>query len=157
MLFRSHKIKALQDEANRNQTRRTTRTWDSEVGSEDGKGARERTNTTASSTSNRVSTQHLSFGQTSKASPSTLKSPLSTNSSHGSPTRPSHTKRPSAASVRELHHSRRHSSTDYRAPAPPVIGAIPGTTPPALAPNGTMLSPVAHRKQASFEIGRAHV
>lgn len=146
-----HKIKSLQDEANSNQTRRTTRTWGSEIGSEDGKGARSRTNTTTTSLSNRISAQRLSTGQTPKVSPTALKSPLSVSSSHDSPTRPVHTKRPSAASVRELHHSRRHSSTDYRAPAPPITGVIPGTTPPALSPNGTMLSPVAHKKQASFD------
>lgn len=146
-----HKIKSLQDEANSNQTRRTTQTWGSDIGSEDAKGMRSRTNTTTTSISNRMSAQRLSSGQMPKISPTTLKSPLSPNSSHDSPTRPNHTKRPSAASVRELHHSRRHSSTDYRAPAPPIPGVIPGTTPPALSPNGTMMSPVAHKKQPSFD------
>ncbi|KAH0595396.1 hypothetical protein MHUMG1_06571 [Metarhizium humberi] len=145
-----HKIKSLQDEANSNQTRRTTRTWGSEMDSDDGRGARSRTNTATTSISNRISAQRLSSGQTAKASPTTLKSPLSVHSSHDSPTRPTHTKRPSAASIRELQ-SRRHSSTDYRAPAPPMAGVVPGTTPPALSPNGTMLSPVAHKKQASFD------
>ncbi|TWU71171.1 polar growth protein [Metarhizium rileyi] len=146
-----HKIKSLQDEANSSQTRRTTRTWGSEVGSDDGKGARSRTNTTTTSVSNRMSAQRLSSGQTAKASPTMLKSPLSASSSHDSPTQPNHTKRPSAASVRELNQTRRHSSIDYRAPAPPMAGVVPGTASPALSPNETMLSPAAHKKQASFD------
>ncbi|KHN96353.1 Pleckstrin-domain containing protein [Metarhizium album ARSEF 1941] len=147
-----HKIKSLQDEANSNQHTRTARTWGSEIGSDDGKGARSRTNTAATSISNRISAQRLSSGQTAKVSPTALKSsPLSVHSTHDSPTRSSHVKRPSAASVRELHHSRRHSSTDYRAPAPPMAGLIPGTTPPPLSPDATMPSSAAHKKQASFD------
>ncbi|KAK2593696.1 hypothetical protein QQS21_008604 [Conoideocrella luteorostrata] len=148
-----HKIKALQDEVTypAPSTRRTTQTWGSDVGSEDARGSRSRANTTMTSTSNRVSSHRTSFGQIPKISPTTIKSPLSPSSSHDSPTRPSHTKRPSAASVRELHHSRRHSSTDYRAP-PPITGVLPGTTPPALSPNGTILDPgVSHKKEASFD------
>ncbi|QPG98075.1 hypothetical protein C2857_007223 [Epichloe festucae Fl1] len=151
-----HKIKALQDEVNlpAPSTRRTTQTWGSDAGSEDIKGTRNRTNTTTmTSLSNRLSSHRASSGPTSRVSPTALKSPLSPTSSHDSPSVSNHIKRPSAASVRELHHSRRHSSIDYRAPAPPIItGVIPGTIPSAPSPNGiTLDTGMSHRKQASFD------
>lgn len=149
-----HKIKLLQDEVNTpDLARRTTQTGASDLGSEDAKLMRSRTSTTATSLSNRVSSQRASTAQTAKASPHTRKSPITPSSSHDSPPLPGgHVKRPSAASVRELHHSRRHSSTDYRAPISPLSGGLPASTPPALSPNGTRLeSSPSHRKQSSFD------
>ncbi|KAG5982603.1 hypothetical protein E4U55_001670 [Claviceps digitariae] len=151
-----HKIKALQDEVSlpAPSTRRTTQTWGSDAGSEDIKDPRLRINTTAvSSVSNRFSSHRGSFGQTSKDSPTTLRSPMSPASSHDSPTHAKHTKRPSAASVRELHHSRPHSSTDYRGHAPPKTGSQPVAIPSsALSRNGVMVdSRMSHKKEASFD------
>ncbi|KAG6000706.1 hypothetical protein E4U21_005095 [Claviceps maximensis] len=151
-----HKIKALQDQVSLQapSTRRTTQTWGSDAGSEDIKDPRIRINTaTMSSLSNRFSSHRNSFSQMSKDSPTTLRSPMSPASSHDSPTRPKHTKRPSAASVRELHHSRPHSSADHRGHAPPQSGAKPEATPSAaLSRNGVRVdSRMSHRKEASFD------
>ncbi|KAG6016798.1 hypothetical protein E4U54_000422 [Claviceps lovelessii] len=151
-----HKIKALQDEVSLAApcTRRTTQTWGSDAGSEDVKDQRLRINTTAmSSLSNRFSSHRGSFGQNSKDSPTTLRSPMSAASSHDSPTGAKHTKRPSAASVRELHHSRPHSSTDYRGQPPPKTGAKPRATPSAASSRtGAMMeSRMYHKKEASFD------
>ncbi|KAF5697750.1 hypothetical protein FGLOB1_12563 [Fusarium globosum] len=65
--------------------------------------------------------------------------------------RASHIKRPSAASIRELNHSRRHSSsTDFR-PAGPAT-ASPAVPVPRIATSGTFPgSETAHKKQPSFD------
>ncbi|OAR03655.1 hypothetical protein LLEC1_06109 [Akanthomyces lecanii] len=136
-----HKIKALQDEVANNDTavRRGTH-YGSEAGSEGIGRRRSRTNTVTTSGSNRpssISTRHLS--QVPKASPTTQMTPGSPQKMADS--RPGHAKRPSAASIREMHHSRRHSSTDFRITSP-------GLPSPSLQP----LSPVeGHRKQPSFD------
>ncbi|KAG5925672.1 hypothetical protein E4U42_004058 [Claviceps africana] len=152
-----HKIKALQDEVSlaAPSTRVTTQTWGSDAGSEDIKDARYRINTTtASSLSNRFSSSRRgSSGQTPKDSPTTLRSPMSPASSHDSPPQAKHTKRPSAASVRDLHHSHRHSFTDHRGHASQKSGVKHGATSSA-APsrNGVMVdSRMAHKKEASFD------
>lgn len=142
-----HKIKALQEEIGSNEisARRTTATFESETGSE-GARRRSRTNTATTAGSNRppsVQTRHLSAVQTPKASPTTHVTPSSPHISE-IPTRPGHVKRPSAASVRELHHSRRHSSTDFR--------GQPNITPPGTQPD--LASPAkesTHKKQPSFD------
>ncbi|KAG6291826.1 hypothetical protein E4U46_000756 [Claviceps purpurea] len=149
-----HKIKALQDQVSHAapSTRRTTQTWGSDAGSEDVKDGRNRTNTATmmSSISNRMSSHRGSSGQASKVSPTALRSPLSSAGSHESPTRAEHTKRPSAASIRDLHHARRHSSTDFRGIAP--MGAKHGATPSALSRNGIVVNTSSfHKKQASFD------
>ncbi|KAJ3472371.1 hypothetical protein NLG97_g11044 [Lecanicillium saksenae] len=137
-----HKIKALQDEVTNNDaTAKRSTQYGSEAGSEDTRSRRSRTNTVTTSSSNRpssVSTRHLS--QAPKASPTTQVTPASPQKMADS--RPGHAKRPSAASIREMHHSRRHSSTDYR------IGS-PNLPSPSLQP----LPPVegGHRKQPSFD------
>ncbi|KGQ05271.1 hypothetical protein BB8028_0004g03310 [Beauveria bassiana] len=136
-----HKIKALQDEVANNDAgvKRSTQ-YGSDAGSEATRNRRSRTNTITTSGSNRpssVSTRHLS--QAPKASPTTQVTPASPQKMVES--RPGHAKRPSAASIRELHHSRRHSSTDFRI-ASPVLPS------PSLQPR----SPVdGHRKQPSFD------
>lgn len=142
-----HKIKALQEEIGGNEmsARRTTATYESEVGS-DGARRRSRTNTATTAGSNRppsVQTRHLSTVPTPKASPNTYMTPTSPPMTD-IPTRPGHVKRPSAASVRELHHSRRHSSTDFRGP--------PNLTPPGLqTESASPLKETAHKKQPSFD------
>ncbi|KAL8419093.1 hypothetical protein RB594_002339 [Gaeumannomyces avenae] len=155
------KIKALQDEVNGLGARRTTHTHGSDVGSMDGgrgSRSRSRTNTLTSTGPPRlpaIDSHSASLVQGSKRrsvtqtqfEPVSPVSPVSPSSS-----RPHHEQRPSAASVRDLHHSRRHSSsTDFR---------ITGTTihtptaTPRLPLGGTLPQPDAvtsHRKQPSFD------
>lgn len=140
-----HRIKALQDEV-AGIPRRNTQTYGSDAGSEDAGRTRTRTNTL---THRPLSTQskRLSASHTSLASPIGASGPLSPTRLQDSPTRPSHTKRPSAASIREMHHSRRHSSTDYSRHGPPSAG---GPTPHLLS-NKSFPDEGAHRKQPSFD------
>ncbi|KAI0892120.1 hypothetical protein F4806DRAFT_480344 [Annulohypoxylon nitens] len=148
------KIKALQDEVNGvATTRRTTQTYGSEAGSEDNKvGGRVRSRTNTLTNSQRfVPTDSRPGSVHGKRLSQKLEqmTPVSPKGTQDRPsTRGSHHKRPSAASVRELHHSRRHSSsTDFRL-APPV-----GAGTPKLTPSGTF--PIAadhsHKKQPSFD------
>lgn len=139
-----HKIKALQDEvANSDASlKRSTATYGSEAGSESARSRRSRTNTVTTSGSNRpssISTRNMST-QPPKASPTTQVIPASPQKM--SEVRPGHAKRPSAASIREMHHSRRHSSTDYRMGSPSLA------SPPL--PSGVP-SEGGHRKQPSFD------
>ncbi|KAH7326346.1 hypothetical protein B0I35DRAFT_132247 [Stachybotrys elegans] len=139
-----HKIKSLQDEVNSQgfPTRRTTQTYGSEMGSEDAYRTRSRTNTLT----NRPGSMQSKRLSMSSNSPTALVSPMSPGA-HTSPTRPSHTKRPSAASIRDLNHSRRHSSTDFLAGATTPVGPTP-----KLVSNGTFpLTEGPHRKQPSFD------
>ncbi|KAK4122399.1 hypothetical protein N657DRAFT_647089 [Parathielavia appendiculata] len=149
------KIKQLQDEVVGQATRtgRNTQTYGSDAGSDAGR-VRSRTNTITSSgprfaplneTSLSVMTKRLS--QTPKLEPYEPVSPVSPLIE--SPTRTYHDKRPSAASVRDLHHSRRHSSTDFR---------IPGTTlnlssAAQKAPLNSNFArqDASHKKQPSFD------
>ncbi|KAF9882392.1 SAM domain-containing protein [Colletotrichum karsti] len=152
------KIKSLQDECNNIgvATRRTTQTYGSDVGSEDAKRSRSRTNTLTNSIPRMtpvddramsLSSKRLSFSQTPKLDTATLVSPVSPITD--SPTRPSHMKRPSAASVRDLHHSRRHSSsTDFRLTGTTMGNAVT----PKLATSGTFpQADGVHKKQPSFD------
>ncbi|KAM5352200.1 hypothetical protein ACJ41O_004923 [Fusarium nematophilum] len=139
-----HKIKALQDEVSGHglETRRTTQTYGSDGTGEAGR-ARSRTNTLTNRPTS-IQTRRLSLSQhTPKASP-TLATP---STYQDSPARASHIKRPSAASVRELHHSRRHSSsTDFRnttQPAAAGLSPVPSGTYPGLEGS--------HKKQPSFD------
>ncbi|CAI6086373.1 unnamed protein product [Clonostachys chloroleuca] len=135
-----HKIKSLQDEVNGIATRRTTR--GSDRSSDMTPRTRGRTSTVTSATTNppmTIQTQRLSINHT----PPAL-TPNSTTTQDSS-LHSGHHKRPSAASVRDLHHSRRHSSTDYHLNA--------GST-PRLASNGTFpgaVDPMPHKKQPSFD------
>ncbi|SPN99550.1 related to budding protein BOI2 [Cephalotrichum gorgonifer] len=159
------KIKSLQDEVNSGAfSRRTTQAYGSEAGSEGAKRMRSRTNTltgssqkmstiedrpTSSTTGGRRSTNTAtprlnSMNLGSPVSPSTIMESVISES----PTRTGHNRRPSAAEIRDLHHSRRHSSTDYR--GTPVIGAAAS---PSTAVSGTF-SPstdTPHKKQPSFD------
>ncbi|RYP44036.1 hypothetical protein DL768_009467 [Monosporascus sp. mg162] len=156
------KIKCLQDEVNGHgvATRRNTQTF-SDAGSEDSRGVRirSRANTLTNSThrfphagerpSSSAHSKRLS--QTPKLEGMTSTSPISPRQLQDSPT--AHQKRPSAASVRDLHHSRRHSSTDYR-----LRGSIGGPTPvnagtPKIMSSGTfpLTDGATHKKQPSFD------
>ncbi|XXH03747.1 hypothetical protein Hte_010153 [Hypoxylon texense] len=150
------KIKSLQDEVNGlgTTTRRTTQTYGSEAGSEDVMGGRMRSRTNTLTNSQRLvssesrpgSVHAKRLSQTPKMEPTIPFTPVSPRALQDSPTRPSHQKRPSAASVRELHHSRRHSSTDFRL-APPVSAGTP-----KLATSGTFPQvDSSHKKQPSFD------
>ncbi|GKT60760.1 SAM domain-containing protein [Colletotrichum tofieldiae] len=148
------KIKSLQDECNNLgiATRRTTQTYGSDVGSEDAKRSRSRADTLTRMTpvddrAMSFSSKRLSFSQTHKLDTASIVSPVSPITD--SPTRPSHMKRPSAASVRDLHHSRRHSSsTDFRLTGAPMNSAVT----PKLATSGTFpQTDGAHKKQPSFD------
>lgn len=148
------KIKSLQDEVSGAgpPTRRTTQSYGSEVGSEG--RMRSRTNTLTSSIykpsldDGRKSShgKRTSISSTPRMDPSQAMSPASSHFLDGHPSRSLHEKRPSAASVRDLHHSRRHSSNDFHAAA--------GSTPKAGYSGFTPTTPAserAHRKQPSFD------
>lgn len=154
------KIKNLQDEVNGESpgTRRTTQTYGSEAGSDmTGKG-RSRTNTmTSSNRYNSMENRSLSLNtqrqsQTAKIESAQPVSPVSTLVE--SPSQTFHNKRPSAASVRDLHHSRRHSSTDYRLGGQSLNSLNSSVSPitPKLTASGTFpQTDVAHKKQPSFD------
>ena len=138
-----HKIKALQDDVASTSGRRMTGTYGSDAGSEDVGRSRSRTNTL---THRPMSTQskRLSTSQTPMIPGGR---PMSPGQLHDSPTRPNHTKRPSAASIRDLHHSRRHSSTDYARRGSGAAGTTPHLTPTSTFP----LNEGGHKKQPSFD------
>lgn len=147
------KIKTLQDEVTSGTyTRRTTLTYGSEVGSDGTGRMRSRTNTLTNSTKMPTIEDRPGSSQAGRRStavsrldPSSLGSPTSPTTIMESPTRTTHGRRPSAASVRDLHHSRRHSSTDYR--------GAPTLASPTMAASGPFPSgsEVSHKKQASFD------
>jgi hypothetical protein len=151
------KIKALQDEVNGfgTSTRRTTQTYGSEAGSDLAGRSRSRTGTFTSQrlppVDDRpmsVQTKRRSLTQTPRMEPAQPLSPVSPITE--SPTRPIHEKRPSAASVRDLHHSRRFSSTDFR----PAATAVNPAVTPKLVNSGTFpqtIEMAVHKKQPSFD------
>lgn len=153
------KIKALQDEVNGHGSATANRrrsNYGSDIASEDARRSnRSRTNT-LTGTGNApniqqrlppiddrpisIHSRRLSLNQTPRMDPTQPVSPISPISPRGfldgsgaplSPRRSIlHEKRPSAASIRDLHHSRRHSSTDYRA-------SIASSIAPRLTTSGT--------------------
>ncbi|KAF4121035.1 SAM protein [Geosmithia morbida] len=136
-----HKIKALQDEVSDDMptSRPATQTYGSDIASEEG-GARGRVRTSTMTTS--PSTPHTS-ARTHRLSATYTPPIMAPLSSQGSPTQNDHRRRPSAASVRNLHHSRRHSSTDYQT-------SNPGT--PRYSVNGgNSVTGATHKKQSSFD------
>ncbi|CAK7214046.1 hypothetical protein SBRCBS47491_002010 [Sporothrix bragantina] len=151
------KIKALQDEVNGHGSATANRrrsNYGSDVASEDARRSnRSRTNTLTGNPNFpnlqqrlppiddrpiSIHSRRLSLNQTPRMDPTQPVSPISPISPRGfldgaplSPRRSvAHEKRPSAASVRDLHHSRRHSSTDYRA-------SIASSIAPRLTTSGT--------------------
>ena len=161
------KIKSLQDEVNGQGqgTRRNTASYGSDVGSDDARRSiRSRTNTltgvvqrlpTIEDRRTSTHSKRLSLTQTPRMEPAQLVSPVSPVSpASGLGDRAAlHEKRPSAASVRDLHHSRRHSSTDYRVAGPAFPSPSPVT--PKLTTSGTFpagaADSAAHKKQPSFD------
>ncbi|TPX13282.1 uncharacterized protein E0L32_006255 [Thyridium curvatum] len=157
------KIKTLQDEVNGQgpSTRRTTQTYGSDVGSDDAR-LRSRTNTLTSlqqklppidDRPGSVQTRRSSI-VTPRMDPTQAAGPVSPTALADGANRPRHEKRPSAASVRDLHHSRRHSSTEYRLTGTPPVGS--SATPNKLMNSGTFpkTEPTAtggHKKQPSFD------
>ncbi|RDA95863.1 hypothetical protein CP533_5162 [Ophiocordyceps camponoti-saundersi (nom. inval.)] len=147
------KIKALQDETSSHSlaTKHSTRKHDSGPGSDDSKRSRSRNNTLTSPVSQRPSssqTQRVSSAHTStKFSPPSLYPPASPPSARESPTQAGGIKRPSAASIRELNHSRRHSSTDFRLSGPAHGAVVPALNTSRIG-GGTE---AMHTKQPSFD------
>lgn len=149
------KIKNLQDEVNGLLSFRKP-TYGSEAGSDGARRARSRNNTITGSISklspidDRPGSQQKrrSIVGTPKLEPAILSgSPASPRHILDSP---SHDRRPSAASVRDLHHSRRHSSTDFRLPSTSMNSVASST--PKLIHGGTFPNAeIAHRKQPSFD------
>lgn len=148
------KIKSLQDEVNGLSIVRKG----SEAGSDGArKSARSRNNTITGSISrlpldNRPASQQRRRSITTPSlDPAALPGSPGQSNIQGSPRRPNHeARRPSAASVRELHHSRRHSSTDYRLTGAASMGNVASST-PKLISSGTFPVEGAHKKQPSFD------
>ncbi|KAK0616104.1 hypothetical protein B0T17DRAFT_497122, partial [Bombardia bombarda] len=151
------KIKTLQDDVNGQPTgpRRTTGSHGSDAGSDATGKARSRNNTMSSlgprftpldHRSLSVQTKRLS--QTQKHEPVEPVSPVSPLVD--SPSRNFHEKRPSAASIRDLHHSRRHSSTtDFRLTGTSL--ATSAVTPKLNTSAAFTQSETSHKKQPSFD------
>lgn len=151
------KIKSLQDEVNGFGLAR--KSHGSEAGSDGARRARSRNNTITGSISrlppmdNGQGSQQRrrSVISTPKLEPTVLPGSPVPSSIQDSPRRPNHEgRRPSAASVRELHHSRRHSSTDFRVPATASGNAV-GSTPKLMASGTFPLTEGTHKKQPSFD------
>ncbi|PSR87321.1 hypothetical protein BD289DRAFT_367288 [Coniella lustricola] len=153
------KIKSLQDEVNGlNLFRRGTQTYGSETGSESARRTRSRNNTVTGSISKLPPIDDRPLSQQQRRS-ITGTPKLDSAGAPGSPgqqrvldgsNKVSHEKRPSAASIRDLHHSRRHSSTDFRLTGT-TIGNVSSST-PKLIPSGTFpVAEQAHKKQPSFD------
>ncbi|RDL38954.1 Uncharacterized protein BP5553_03294 [Venustampulla echinocandica] len=138
------KIKALQDEISSGaSTRRNTASYGSEVGSDDAGRNRTRSVNSASMApklsgpgsrqSSRISQSRISRNDSVQGI-----SPVSPITNDGS--RVPGEMRPSAASIRDLHHSRQNSATDFSAS---LMGAVANISP---KPQDT-----AHKKQPSFD------
>ncbi|KAM3071429.1 polar growth protein [Clarireedia jacksonii] len=146
------KIKALQDEVNgETPTRRNTGTYGSEIGSED--GAR-RSISAASPTmlprnlslNNGPGSQHKvrqPQGNTSRKNSTTSSSPISPRTPYDSH-RAAPEPRPSAASIRDLHHSRQSSVGEFATAS--LMSAVAGDRILPVAGDT-----VSHKKQASFD------
>ncbi|KXJ95103.1 hypothetical protein Micbo1qcDRAFT_156912 [Microdochium bolleyi] len=146
------KIKNLQDEVNGiAMDRRNSRTQ-SDAGSEDSRvRMRSRTNTLTNSVqrlppiTDRPGSRR--YSQTPKMDPVSPLTPVSPRGLEDSNRPPNHQKRPSAASIRDLHHSRRHSSTGGYAGG---LASSNGT--PKLGTAGTFpVTEGGHKKQPSFD------
>ncbi|KAK6597886.1 SAM domain-containing protein [Botrytis cinerea] len=144
------KIKALQDEVNgETPTRRNTGTYaGSEIGSEDG-GRRVRSGASSTmlprnlSLSNRPGSSSNNIRQSHQRAQRndsiTTSSPISPKTPQGSPRVPGE-KRPSAASIRDLHHSRQSSVGEFST-THSLVSAIAADKSQGVS---------SHRKQASF-------
>lgn len=153
------KIKYLQDEISGiSISRRGTQTYGSEAGSDGGRRTRTRTNTVTGSVSKLPAIDASPFSQqkrrstasTPKLEPTAGSGSPSSQRILDSPSRPNHENRPSAASIRELHHSRRHSSTEFRLTGT-TLGNAQSPTPKLMSGSTFPLVDQAHRKQPSFD------
>jgi hypothetical protein len=148
------KIKTLQDEVNSG-TRRNTATYSSEVGSEELDRRRSRSNTSTGmlpripSLMDRPSSRQtrLSQQQVSRHDSVVTATPMSPKSGPESPRPTMDKRRPSAASVRDMHHSRQSSANEFSTGS--LMGAVaaesPGSTPKP--------QEGSHKKHASFDRG----
>ncbi|KAF3761059.1 hypothetical protein M406DRAFT_282987, partial [Cryphonectria parasitica EP155] len=156
------KIKSLQDEVSGLVGRRGTLSYGSEAGS-DGGGRRTRSrNNTVTGSIGSISKlppiddrplsqqKRRSIASTPKLDPTAVPGSPASQRILDSPTRPNHEKRPSAASVRDLHHSRRHSSTEFRISST-AIGNVASSTPKLMSSGTFPLAEQAHKKQPSFD------
>ncbi|KAI0446232.1 hypothetical protein F4803DRAFT_59877 [Xylaria telfairii] len=152
------KIKGLQDEVNGHGLAMRRQTYGSDAGSEDSRATGRRRSRTSTLTGaqrlspieDRPTSVHAKrLSQTPRMEAMTPGGPISPSRLLDSPTKQSHQKRPSAASVRDLHHSRRHSSTDFRLTVNPPTS---NTGTPKLSTAGTFpqVEP-SHKKQPSFD------
>ncbi|KAH8599099.1 hypothetical protein B0O99DRAFT_683086 [Bisporella sp. PMI_857] len=156
------RIKSLQDDLREEtRTRRNTATYGSEISHDDSIRNRSRSETSTSiiarapsvidrpisRQNSRLSQQHtppatIARSDTVKASPV---SPKTIAESPG----PAHEKRPSAASIREMQHSRQSSAADYNIAAAMTASDLGGMrSTPVRSPTKTK---DAHKKQPSFD------
>ncbi|KAI0201907.1 hypothetical protein F4808DRAFT_449948 [Astrocystis sublimbata] len=150
------KIKTLQDEVSGHGLGVRRQTYGSDAGSEDSRVAGRRRSRTSTLTGvqrlspieDRPTSVHARRLSQTPRMEAMSGGPVSPGRFLDSPTRPSHQKRPSAASVRDLHHSRRHSSTDFRIT---VNSPTSATGTPKLAAAGTFPVEGSHKKQPSFD------
>ena len=149
------KIKQLQDEVNGQVpgAGRTTQTYGSDAGSDAGR-VRSRTNTITSSGQRFTSLHDASLSATTKRQSETPKmepyESVSSASPLDSPPRTYHDKRPSAASIRDMNHSRRHSSTDFRLSGTSLNAPAPAPKVPTGGSLGRQ-DAARHKKQPSFD------
>lgn len=145
------KIKALQDEVNGIGMAR--KSHGSEAGSDGAWRARSRNNTITSISRLPLDNKRRST-TTPKLEATTLPGSPGLGSFQDSPMRlTNEARRPSAASVRELHHqSRRHSSTtDFRIAGTPTMGSVSSSTPKLISSGTFPLTDGVHKKQPSFD------
>lgn len=152
------KVKALQDEVKRGTpaaTRRSTQNYGSEVGSEDSGRVRSKTHSgttvlpripsmnerPGSRQTGRYSQEQGGRAQTMQPTSPILPSPVQERSN----TMSESPRRPSAASIRDLHHSRRYSSNDFS------ISLLSKTLSPDTEPPKTNPLGISHKKGPSFD------
>lgn len=154
------KIKSLQDEVKGDSsTRRNTATYGSEVGSDDASRHRSRSiNSTTmlprissmmerpgSRQKTRLSQQHISRTEPPQSNTSVSPvSPISPRSVNDTPRPMGEKRRPSAASIRDLHHSRQNSTNEF---STSLMSALAGDG-VGVSPN---LQDTTHKKQPSFD------
>ncbi|KAI2623808.1 hypothetical protein GGS21DRAFT_334224 [Xylaria nigripes] len=152
------KIKALQDEVNGQgfAARRQT-AYGSDGGSEESRAPSRRSRTSTLTNAQRLSPiedrpasiHGKRLSQNTRIDSISSIGPNSPKGSSDNSTKPSHQKRPSAASVRDLHQSRRHSTTDFL-PTANSPGPMTGT-PKLFNPVPYPQPETSHKKQPSFD------
>lgn len=150
------KIKSLQDEVKGDiSTRRNTATYGSEVGSDD--AGRHRSRSINSSTmlpripsmmerpgsrqKTRLSQQSIPRAEPSQGTSISPVSPIFPRTTHDTPRPMGEKRRPSAASIRDLHHSRQSSANEFSTAS--LMGKVAG--------DGLEAQDTTHKKQPSFD------